>query len=258
MLIDAHCHLDRYLHKRFGSAVLPILRQIEEHQILTVSNSLDLSSYKTNCRIAKKSRYVIPTFGIHPRNAHKYTGSVESIKKLINQTKIVGEIGLDHYYVKEKALYSAQTKIFRFFLQQTRDKIVSVHTKGAERAVLDLLRIYGNEKVIIHWFSGDLEVLEDMIKEGYYFSIVPEVRFSEHMKKIVEKIPLKQLLTETDNPGGPVSYMGEKGLPVLIRIPVEEIARLKGVSFKQMEKTVEQNLNRLAGKLADSIFPTVT
>ena len=178
MLIDAHCHLDRYLHKRFGSTILPILRQIEEHQILTISNSLDLTSYKINCRIARKNRYVIPAFGIHPRNAHRYVDRVGLVKKLISKTEIVGEIGLDHYYVKESARYSAQAKIFRFFLSETRDKVVSVHTKGAERAALALLRRYENEKVIIHWFSGDLEVLADMIKEGYYFSIVPEVKFS--------------------------------------------------------------------------------
>jgi TatD DNase family protein len=257
MLIDTHCHLDRYLHKRFGKVIHPILQQIEEQQILTLSNSLDLTSYNTNCKIARKSRYVIPTFGIHPWNAHKYINRIELIKKLINKAKIVGEIGLDHYYVKDRTRYPAQAKIFRLFLSETRDKIVSVHTKGAERAVLNLLRTYGSQKVVIHWFSGDLEVLDEMIKEGYYFSIVPEVRFSDHIKEIVKRVPLKQILTETDNPGGPVSYMGEKGLPVLIRIVVEEIARVKGVSLKQIEKTVEYNLIRLAGQFADSIFPAV-
>jgi TatD DNase family protein len=257
MLIDAHCHLDRYLHKRFGSEIRPILRQIEEHRILTISNSLDLASYKANCRIARKCAYVIPAFGIHPRNAHRYVDRVGLVKKLISKAEVVGEIGLDHYYVKERARYSAQAKIFRLFLSETRDKVVSVHTKGAERAVLDLLRRYENERVIIHWFSGDLEVLDDMIKEGYYFSIVPEVRSSDHMKKIVKRVQLKQILTETDNPGGPVSYMGEKGLPIHIRIVVEEIARVKGVSLKQVEKAVEQNLSRLTGEFAESILPVV-
>jgi len=239
--------LDRYLHKRFGNAIDPILQQIEEHQILTISNSLDLTSYKTNCRIASQSRHVIPAFGIHPWNAPKYVNRIELVKKLISKAKIVGEIGLDHYYVKDRTQYSAQTKIFRSFISETRDKVILVHTKGAERAVLNLLKTYGNRKVVIHWFSGDLEVLDDMIKEGYCFSIVPEVRFSDHIKEIVKRIPLKQILTETDNPGGPVSYIGEKGLPILIQTVVEEIARVKGVSLEQIEKTVEHNLTRLTG-----------
>ena len=252
MLIDAHTHLDRYLlYRRFGKDINPVLQQIEEHKILTISNSIDLTSYKTNCEIAKKSKYVIPAFGIHPWNAHKYLTKTALIQKLINKSDIVGEIGLDHHYVRDKSRYLAQRKIFSLFLAESKDKILSIHTKGAEKDVLNLLRTYGNERVVIHWFSGGIHVLDEMIKEGYYFSIVPEIKFSDYMKEIVKKIPIKRLLTETDNPGGPASYIGEKGMPILIRIVVEEIAKIKGESFRQIEKAVEDNLVRLAGPWAD-------
>jgi TatD DNase family protein len=231
-----------------------VLQQIEELKILTISNSMDLTSYRTNCRIAKKSKYVIPTFGIHPWNAYRYANKVEFIEKLINRTEIVGEIGLDYYYVKDKSKYPAQRKIFCLFLSKSRNKIASVHTKGAEKDTLDLLRKYGNEKVVIHWFSGDLDVLDEMIKERYYFSIVPEVKSSEHIREIVKNIPLRQLLTETDNPGGPASYLGEKGMPILIRIVIEEIAKIKGESPKQIERIIEDNFVRLASPLADNSF----
>jgi TatD DNase family protein len=253
MLIDAHSHLDRYLLcKRFGKDIDHVLRQIEEQKILTVSNSMDLTSYRTNCRIAKKSRYVIPAFGIHPWNACRYVNKAKSIKRLIDETGIVGEIGLDHYYVKDKSKYPAQRKIFNLFLSRSGNKTVSVHTKGAEREALDLLRKHGNERVITHWFSGDLEVLNEMIEEGYYFSIVPEVKFSEHIREIVQNIPLNQLLTETDNPGGPASYLGEKGMPIMIRTVIEEVAKMKGETPKQIEKIVKDNFVRLAGPLEGS------
>jgi Tat protein secretion system quality control protein TatD with DNase activity len=70
----------------------------------------------------------------------------------------------------------------------------------------------------------------------------------------VRHIPLKQLLTETDNLGGPASYNGKWGMPDLIRSVVEEIAKIKGESCRRIEKTVEDNLIRLAGSLAESIF----
>jgi len=254
MLIDAHSHLDRYLlFREFGRSIDPVLRQIEEQKILTISNSMDLTSYKMNCRIAKKSKYVIPAFGIHPWNAYRYVEKAESIEKLIDNTEIVGEIGLDSYYVKDKSRYPAQRKIFSLFLSKSVNKIVSVHTKGAERETLDLLRKFGNEKVVIHWFSGDLMVLREMIKEGYYFSIVPEVKSSEHIREIVKNIPLKQLLTETDNPGGPASYLGEKGMPILIRIVIE-VAKIKDKTPKQMERIVKDNFVRLASSSANIDF----
>ncbi len=247
MLIDAHSHLDRYLLKRFGNSIDPALQQIEEHKILTISNSMDLTSYKTNCRIAKKSKYVVPAFGIHPWNASRYVNKTELIKKLITKTDILGEVGLDYYYVKDKCRYAAQKKILSLFLSNAENKVLSVHTKGAERDVLSLLRKYGNKKVVIHWFSGDFDVLEEMIEEGYYFSIVPKIKFSEHIKEIARRIPLEQLLTETDNPGGPESYLGSKGMPTLIKMAVEEIAKIKDESAKKIEETIENNLVRLAG-----------
>jgi TatD DNase family protein len=255
MLIDVHSHLDRYLLcKKFEEDISHILQQIEEQKILTISNSMDLTSYRTNCSIAKKSKYVIPAFGIHPWNAYRYVNRAQSVEKLINKTEIVGEIGLDHYYVKDRIKYPAQRKIFDLFLSESGDKIVLVHAKGAERETLDLLRKHEKKKVIIHWFSGDLDVLNEMIKEGYYFSIVPEVKSCEHIREIVKNIPLKQLLTETDNPGGPASYLGEKGMPILIRIVIEEVAKIKGKAPKQIERIVEDNLVRLASPLENSGF----
>jgi len=255
MLIDAHSHLDRYLLlRRFGRNIDSILRQIEDQRILTISNSMDLTSYKTNCRIAKKSKYVVPAFGIHPWNAYRYVNKTELIERLIDNAKILGEIGLDYHYVQDKSKYPAQKKVFSLFLSKSEDKIISVHTKGAERETLDLLRKYGNEKVVIHWFSGDLDVLREMIKEGYYFSIVPEVKFSEHIRELVKNIPLKQLLTETDNPGGPASYLGKKGMPILIRIVIKEVAKIKGKTPKQIERIVQDNFVRLASPLADGDF----
>jgi len=250
MLIDVHSHLDRYLFKMFGGDINPVLRQIEE-EILTVSNSMDLSSYRTNCWIAKKSGYVIPAFGIHPWNAYRYVNKVCLIKKLIDNVEIVGEIGLDYHYVKDESRYHAQRKILSLFLSKSVKKIVLVHTKGAERETLDLLRKYGNERVVIHWFSGDHKVLREMIKEGYYFSIVPEVKPSEHIRGIVKCIPLNRLLTETDNPGGPASYLGKKGMPNLIRMVIEEVAKIKGKTPKQMEGIVRDNFIQLASPLAN-------
>lgn len=245
MLIDSHTHLDRYMYRRSGKNLDSILQEIEEHEILTISNSLDVTSYKTNCKIAKKSKYVIPCFGIHPLNAQKYINKINLIEKLIRKSDIVGEIGLDYFSVKDECKCAVQKKMFGLFLSKTKDKLVSVHTKGAEKDVLRLLREYGNRKVIIHSFSGELDILDKMITEGYYFSITPEVRFSKHIKQIVDRIPLEKTLTETDNPGGPASYIGVNGTPVLIKIVVEEIARIKGKNIRQIERIVEDNFTRL-------------
>ncbi len=64
MLIDAHAHLDHY-----GDELESVLMEITQHEIFTISNSMDPSSYRRNLEIAEKCRLVLPTFGIHPRRA---------------------------------------------------------------------------------------------------------------------------------------------------------------------------------------------
>jgi TatD DNase family protein len=245
MLIDAHTHLDRYLFKRFGKDITSVLEQIEEYKILTISNSMDLTSYVINRRISRRSKYIVPAFGIHPWNAYRYVAKTDLVQKLIRESKIIGEIGLDHSIVENKSRYPSQRKIFELFLSKTKNKVISLHTKGAERDVLDLLRTYGNNRVIIHWYSGSLAILKEMAQESYYFSISPEIKFSDHIKKIVKEIPLDQILTETDNPGGPQRYIGKKGMPILVKDVVEEIAIAKEKSSSQIEEIVQENFARL-------------
>jgi TatD DNase family protein len=132
MLIDAHCHLDRY-EENLGRA----LEQIKQHRIFTISNSMDLPSYKQNVSIAAASDLILPVFGIHPWNASEYVGRLEDLDWAISESPMIGEIGLDYYFVKETSLYDDQRSVFEYFLQAAskQQKIVIVHTKGAESEV---------------------------------------------------------------------------------------------------------------------------
>jgi TatD DNase family protein len=249
MLIDAHSHLNIYLHKKYWSDINDIIDQINVNKIITLSNSLDFHSYKINQKISSMSEYVIPAFGIHPWKSHKYTHKEDEIIKQIESTNFIGEIGLDYFFVKKKEFYPAQRDVFSIFLDKTKDRVISVHTKGAEKDCYQLIKEYGNKRVIIHWYSGDLKNLKKMIDESYYFSIGPEINYSDHIKRITQLIPLDRILTETDNPGGPAWLTGEKGIPILIKDVVDGIARIKGVTSKSIENIVEENFSRISSGL---------
>ncbi len=250
MLIDAHSHLDMYLYKKYGRSIRPILKEIEENKIVTISNSLDVTSYTVNKKIARMSKYVIPSFGVHPENAHKYVHKTDLIKKLIEECDIIGEIGLDYYYVKDHKKYPAQRKIFELFLSKSKNKIITLHTKGAERDILNLLNKHGNKKVIIHWYSGDLDTLKAMVEKEFYFSIGLEINFSDHIKDITKLIPLKQILTETDNPGGQKWVAGKKGTPLHIKDVITGLSKIEDKSFEKIEKQVQENFTRLAENIS--------
>ncbi len=242
MLIDAHAHLDRY-----EDTLEPALQEITQHSIFTISNSMDLPSYKRNLEIGEMCELVLPTFGVHPWNAPEYADRLDDLSEAIEQSPMLGEIGLDYYFVDDTSLYPAQRKVFEFFLAAARGqgKIVNLHTKGAENVVLHFLSQYDIQRAIIHWYSGPLDVFRELVTRGATFTIGVEVLYSEHIQTIARELPSEQLLTETDNPGGPKSFIGGLGMPLLIRDVVQGLAELRKTTVEAVIQTVQTNLVRL-------------
>jgi hypothetical protein len=92
MLIDAHSHVDRYDlvdEQALGSA----LSEITQHGILTISNSMDLPSYKRNLEISEMCRLVLPTFGVHSWNAPDYADRLDDLSEAIERSPMLGESG---------------------------------------------------------------------------------------------------------------------------------------------------------------------
>jgi TatD DNase family protein len=242
MWIDAHTHLDLY-----ADDLELALEEIRQNHILCISNSLDLASYQSNLEIAQRCEWAFPIFGVHPWKAAENVGRLEELRPAIAQSPMLGEIGLDCFFVKDASQYPAQRTVFVFFLQaaQEQDKIVHLHTKGAEREVLELLDRYGIRRAIVHWYSGPLDLLSPYVKRGAYFTVGPEAIHSEHIQAIARAVPAEQLLAETDNPGGPKSYLGREGMPSLIQESVRGLAMVRGTTPEEIRESMRTNLIRL-------------
>jgi TatD DNase family protein len=246
MLIDAHAHIDRYDlvdTETLDSA----LREISHDEIFTVSNSMDPPSYERNLAIAERCKFVLPIFGVHPWNAPEYAGRLEDLKPAIERSPMLGEIGLDFHFIEDTSQYPSQRMVLEFFLTAARkqDKIVNLHTKGAEEEVLRLLDKHDVQRAIVHWYSGPLEVFRELVTRGAYFTAGIAVRYSEHARTIAREVPSGQLLTETDNPGGPKGFIGGPGMPSLIKDVVRALAELRGVSAETIVQTVQANFETL-------------
>ncbi|HDQ74041.1 MAG TPA: TatD family deoxyribonuclease [Chloroflexi bacterium] len=244
MFIDAHAHVDRY---DIDGLLDFVLAEIDQRRILTISNAMDLPSYHSNLESAERCRFVLPIFGVHPWNAPQYAGRLDDLRAATEQSPMIGEIGLDHFFVEDPSTYPAQREVFEYFLEaaKAQDKIVHLHTKGAEAEILALLDRYDLRRVIVHWYSGPLDVLREMIDRGFYFTAGIEALHEAHVREIAREIPSERLLTETDNPGGPKAYVGGPGMPGLIQDVVRGLAEIRGVTAKAIERSVEENLRAL-------------
>jgi TatD DNase family protein len=246
MLIDAHSHIDRYdlVDER---ALDSALGEITQYGIFTITNSMDLPSYRRNREISHICDLVLPIFGVHPWNAPEYAGRLKGLGEAVEQSPMIGEIGLDHYFVEDTSTYPAQKKVLEFFLAAARDqgKIINLHTKGAEKQVLQLLDRYEMVRVIVHWYSGPLDIFTEMVARGVYFTVGIEVLHSEHIQTIARRIPSRQLLTETDKPGGPKGFIGGPGMPALLNDVVRGIAKARKTTGEAITRTVQANLLKL-------------
>jgi len=243
IFIDAHTHMDAY-----GVADLDrALAQTSDHRILTISNATDVPSYVRASRIAERCDWIIPTFGIHPWSAMAYADSLETLDPYIDQSPMLGEIGLDYYYVSNRESYPAQRKVLDYLLAAAREqeKVINIHTKGAEKDVLDLLERFEIRRAIVHWYSGPFDVFDELLSIGAYFTVGVEIAYSSHVKALARDIPIDRLLTETDNPSGITWYNGELGMPVQICSVLDTLASVLGMPSIRIAGIVRENFATL-------------
>ena len=242
MLIDAHAHLDKY-----GEELSQALAEIERHRILTWAVSMDLPSYRRTREIAARCELVLPTFGVHPRMAPQYADRLNELSPWIERSPTIGEIGLDFHWIEEASQYPAQLKVLEYFLAAAGEqkKLVNLHTKGAEKEILNLLERYDIRRPIVHWYSGPFDILRALADFGAYFTVGVEILYSETIREIARRVPMNQLLTESDNPGGIKWLSGTVGMPRIIREVVAALATAKQTTPEVIEAIVEDNFFRL-------------
>ena len=86
---------------------------------------------------------------------------------------------------------------------------------------------------------------------GVYLGIGGVVTFKNgrKLKEVVEYAPLSQLLLETDSPYlAPEPNRGKRNTSLNIPYIAEEIARIKGITAREVTEITEQNALRLFTK----------
>jgi len=241
--VDAHAHLDKYADDELDG----IVAEIERGGTLTISVSVDPDSYRRACRIARRSRLVVPTFGIQPWEAPRFVNALDQLASHCASSPMIGEIGLDHRHVIDRASHRAQATVFAALLDVAvaQRKIVNVHSAGAERDVAAMLRARPLDRVIMHWYSGPADVMQTLLGRGHLFTIGAAVLHSDHIRDLAGRIPEEQLLTETDNPGGHQWLTGRPGRPDLLTSIESELARVRGTRPECIRRVVAANCDRL-------------
>ncbi len=252
--IDAHTHL---ADPEYLSKIDQVLSNARENSVVgLVANAMDLTTSRVTLSLSQIHPGVIfPAIGIHPWETHLASDDdIEEVVNLILSEKgpavSVGEVGLDREYSSEAKDLDRQRIVFQSMLRaaEAAQLPVSVHSRAAFQEVLEILASFELTNVLLHWYSGPLELIPEIISRGYYISVGPSSVYVTKIQEIAKRIPLTQLLVETD---GPVRYEGVfKGkltVPSFLMEVAKNLARVKGGQVEEVSETIFENTKRFLG-----------
>lgn len=206
------------------------------------------SDIEVVAELSEKYENVYGLLGVHPSEVKDWNDNlIEKIKNFAKSPKIVGigEIGLDYYW--DKSFNELQKEVFikQIELANELNFPISIHDREAHKDTFDILTQYNkNSSVIMHCFSGSVEFMKECIKQGWYIAIGGVVTFKKaiKMKEVAKEVPLEKLLLETDAPYlTPVPFRGKINQPAYVKYVAEEIAKLREVSFEEINTITTQN-----------------
>ncbi len=232
MLVDSHCHTYSFR-----------IEELENFKdILIVGVSEDYQSSIRNLELSTVFPNILPFLGAHPWSLPNIKDKeIEMIIELVEKFKGIGEVGLDKKYSRKSI--DEQVKIFRLFCEVASEKNLplNVHALDTWRECFNIVTSYSVKHVLFHWYTGPIDLLNEIASQGYYISINPAVVIQPKHMKVLEKAELDMVLTESD---GPYLYRGMNLNPLKIRRLVEYIAKVKDASPEYVEEVVEENFKK--------------
>lgn len=177
------------------------------------------------------------SLGIHPLYIK---GDVEKqlaeVRKAASERKIVavGEAGLDRNspvgMEKQMELFERQAEIAAQY-----NLPLIIH---GVRAIPEIITVYNRCRIgqnwIIHGFNNRREILQDLLRHGFYISAGRQVMNKEsHVYRLLPEIPAERLFIETDNSDFTIEEI------------YAEVAGRRKISLEELQQAVKMNFQRL-------------
>ena len=237
-LIDVHAHLEDLEDL---SQVLQEARSENVKAVIAVG--FDKASNRKILKIAESNRnYVYPAIGYHPWGIREeeVAENLSFIRDYLNECIALGEVGLDY---KVKVKKELQWRVLETILDLalTHDKPVILHCRFSHSRTFNMVRERGIKRAVFHWYSGPIDLLEEILAAGYFISATPALRYSPPHQAAIKLAPLERILLETDTP---VVYQGKESRPRDVLISLEEVARLKGLDPNVIAEQTTLNASR--------------
>ena len=250
-MIDSHCHLDREPLINNFEEVMQRAKNVGIEKILTICTTNKNFSEVEN--LVKKDQMIYGTFGIHPHEAKNNTISKDKIVNNVSKNhKIigVGETGLDFYYNNSDKVSQINSFEEHILASIELNKPIIIHSRNAEDETFELLNKYKNQniKILMHCYTGSLELAKKMLDLNSYFSASGIITFkkSADLNNTFNFIPSDKILIETDSPFlAPVPKRGKTNEPSYLKYTLEHMSKIKNIPPQEMELITSRNFKKL-------------
>jgi len=241
MLIDVHAHLS---NKQFSSDLEGVIKRCKDKGVVKIiSNGLTLKSNLRVLEISKQYEIVEAALGLHPMFVLKedLQGNLDLIIKNKDKIIAIGEIGMDFLHGnkdKQRVNFSKMIELGERF-----KKPIIVHSREAEKEIFGILEKSSLRKVIMHYFTGDLNLAKKIEGNGWYFSIPGTLLINKSMQDLVKQASISNLLTETDSP-----FFGDgddRNEPWFVFEVIKKIAEIKKMDEKEVESIIYENYKKI-------------
>ena len=242
-MLDAHCHLDRYPDPML------IATEAAARGVFIVAVTNLPTHFRAGLAHARGLKGVRLALGLHPLAVGTSEHEISQFRALLARTSFVGEVGLD-FSREGIGTKDVQLRAFREVAAAVRDagpKFVSLHSRRAETAVLDVLSEYGITQSVFHWFSGSTGALTRVVEAGHFLSVNPAMTLSVRGQELVARMPRDRVLTETD---GPYTRIGSTACaPWQVQVVEQYLASVWGVTEAAVRDQVWANFRGLTGRI---------
>ena len=287
-IIDTHCHLDMKQFDLDRKEVIERARAAGIEAMITVGS--DLEGTVSAMKLAGEYDFIYASIGIHPHDAKAFNADIYSRLKewakgtqdpkssfqnnsSLNKVVAIGETGLDYHY--DHSPREVQRDVFEKHLRLAGETglPVIIHSREAQEDTIEILRRSGINRGVLHCFSVNMEMADQVMSMGFYISVAGPVTFKKtsELKEIAGSIPDDYLLVETDAPYlSPEPFRGRRNEPAFIIQTLKQIADLRRVSLEDMARITSLNAKRLFGigtipdraeivyRIRDSLYLNIT
>jgi TatD DNase family protein len=254
-VVDTHAHLG--LCEPGDEELVAAARAAGVRRILTVGLGED--SNREAIAAAEAAEEVLACVGRHPNSASGFDhAAAADLEELAAHPRVaaVGETGLDYY--RDRAPRPDQRHAFEAQIEIARrvDKPVVIHVRSGEGegndAVADAFEVLatqaGDVRVILHCFSAPPERVGEAAERGWLCSFAGNVTYPKapELREAARLVPEELLLVETDSPFlAPQPVRGRPNQPANVVATARVVASERGVSYEELERTVEANAARV-------------